>query len=255
MKMMFPALLLVLGVAVLSGCATPAPYDPFLGKDFPFTDTSHVVALSPLQVQTNNPNAILAKQTIEAMIEQALRERGFKVIPVTETQPIQTKLLEQVGGLYDPNTGSPDKGKIEAYELHYREQLASQFASEMVVLPVLRTVRVSFTQNIANWHGVGERMVEGRGLSAILVPQMNGTAPALSLLISLEDMTGTPLYAGWGGIQMLNKIAGTQLYSIPETQILADQTLNSNAVVIALTPLLEKIDAAGTGQQSGPGSR
>jgi len=38
-------------------------------------------------------------------------------------------------------------------------------------------------------------------------PRVNGTVPALSLVVNIEDLSGSSLYVKAGGIQVLSKLA------------------------------------------------
>jgi hypothetical protein len=69
---------------------------------------------------------------------------------------------------------------------------------------------------------------------------------ALSLLVNIEDLNGSSLYAYAGGIQMLSKLApgegqfsGNAFVPVPKAELLADQERIQQAVSHSLGPFFK----------------
>jgi len=76
-----------------------------------------------------------------------------------------------------------------------------------------------------------------------------GTVPALSLVVKIEDIHGPDLYINWGGIQLLQKISGSDFVPVPRNELLTSEERNKAAVDIALKPLIERLISPGTAKR------
>ena len=95
--------------------------------------------------------------------------------------------------------------------------------------------------NCAEWDGVQEATTGKEGFWAnMAAPSAYGTIPALSFQVHILSAYGESCYAGAGGIQLCNRIAGGDFVDIPVHELLTDPTKNARSVEIACQGLLDK---------------
>ncbi len=75
------------------------------------------------------------------------------------------------------------------------------------------------------------------GLGGFLFGTKEGTVPALSLIVSVEDMTGTDLYTGVGGIRLVVRVDGDRFVRLPRDSLFMDGSRNAAAIHLALDSL------------------
>jgi hypothetical protein len=233
----------VVAAMLWSSCVTPqAPYDPFLGKGTNFTSAAvRKIAVYPMLVGKESPTINRAKAEVESAVESTLRGAGLHVVPVSDMAPIQDELIKSLGGLFDPITGKPVEEKVTTLQKHRREEAAARFGADAIVLASFEAATAPVVNSMARWNGAMEIATRGSKMDSFFTGPVNGDVPALSLVIRVEDVSGNVLFANAGGIQVLAKAQANRWVPIPDMDVLADSERNTNAVALALEPLLAKL--------------
>ena len=242
-------LLAAMSAMILAGCAGKA-YDPFRVPAAEFRQRVKTIAVARVVVPPNvGESGGSAK--FHPTLETRLRAAGFTVVPPEQVREVWDAKASELGGLFDQNTGNLDQAKANALMSHVREQMKQRFNADALVLPYVRTVPASFgalpfAGITAKWDGASESIVTST-IDNVLTPQVNGTVPAISLVVRIEDLTGTILYVNAGGIQVVQKLKPMpggfrrdNFVDVPKNEIFADPQRIQQAVNYALDPFFVK---------------
>ncbi len=231
--------LMVLFIVLIgSGCAAKQPpYNPFKIPEDQLRSKIHTIALVPIIAPDGLEKPDQVKAKFESLLDAKLRKLGFKVIPSREYDAIWKKMMDKVGGYFDPVTGKRDDAKFKAVKTHTLREVNSKLKADAVLYSAIRVFPVKFSSNQASWHGTSESLVAGGALQKFFSNQFNGTVSALSLGVNISDSNEVDMYVNWGGIQVLGRVSGWQVVTIPEEEILTNEERNAAAVEIALDPL------------------
>ena len=232
-----------------AGCASAA-YDPFRISPDEFRRRVKTIAVGSVAVSSDfGGNS--AGQAFNPAIETKLRDAGFTVVPTQEFRGIWDAKAAELGGLFDPQTGRVVEAKATALLSHIRGELKTRFNADAVMLPRVQkvTARFGYTPFVgvrASWDGASEALETG-AFDKVLSPRGNGTVPALSLVLSIEDLEGAPLFVNAGGIQVLSKLApgagnfgGNSFVQVSKDQLFTDEQRMQLAVQYALEPFLKR---------------
>jgi hypothetical protein len=238
MNMIRWRVIILLIVLVSSGCAAKQPpYNPYKIPEDQFRSTIKTVALSPIIVPDGLEKPDQVKAKFESLLDAKLRKLGFKVIPSSEYDAIWKKMMDKVGGYFDPVTGKRDDAKFKAVRTHTLREVNTKLKADAVVYSLIRVFPVPFNSNQASWHGTSESLVAGGALQKFFSNQFHGTVSALSFGVNISDPNEVDMYVNWGGIQVLGRVSGWQVVNIPPEEILTNEERNAAAVEIALDPL------------------
>ena len=233
-------------VVALAGCATAPPYNPFQVSEDQFRTTVKRIALAPIAVPPQLGISESAKLRFDSLIEAKLQEAGFATFPAKDWGEVFARMQQEVGGVFDPRTGSPDETKTKTVWARTANEIRSRFQHDAVLLPRIHIVKAEWSSASARWDGVSEMLASG--LAVLGAPNAHGTMPALSLVVSIgsPDPEGPAQYRHRAGIQVLEKLSPiTERFSglfvpVPQEQLLRNDERNRAAVEIALGPLLKK---------------
>jgi hypothetical protein len=233
---------------IVAGCAPVA--DPFRISAAEFRRRVKTVAVAQVIVPSNLGVDAAARTKFHPALEDKLRQAGFTVVPAQQVGEIREAKERELGGLFDPQTGKLDEAKLTALMSFVRGELGTRFSADAVLLARVRTVTANFGYAPlagvrAKWDGATESLETG-GFDKVVSPRGNGTVDALSLLVNIEDLNGSSLYAHAGGIQVLSKLApgagqfgGNPFVQVPKAELLADQARIQQAVSYALGPFFK----------------
>ena len=224
-------------ILISSGCPKTVPYNPFKITQEEFYSKIKTIALAPVDIPGDLENKDQLKTKFEALVESKLHEAGFVVIPSREYGETWERMTKQMGGYFDAVTGKRDESKYKAVKEYTLRELRTKFNADAVLYSGVRVVTAPFSRDTASWHETSEALSSGW---ATFLVQHHGNVPALSFGVYVIDSNGVDMYLKMGGIQVLEKIAGGKLVPIPENEILANEERNTEAVNIALDPLVRK---------------
>ncbi|PYP51799.1 MAG: hypothetical protein DMD45_06825 [Gemmatimonadetes bacterium] len=185
------------------------------------------IALSPTRLPDGLDNPEPVRDLFDSLLAGELAHAGVTVIPSTEAGAIWKRLADSVHGFYSAITGERVEAKYRAVMDGTRRELADRFHADAWLRPRIEVVPVDFQDGKARWDGASEGM--GRGSS--------GTAPALSLVVSVSDMSGTEIYSGRGGIRVLSK--GSK--NISRDKFFEDSKRNLQALHLAIDSLAARL--------------
>ncbi|MDX8412109.1 MAG: hypothetical protein R8K46_09625 [Mariprofundaceae bacterium] len=192
------------------GCATTAPPPPDkpckVEQDI-FYEKTETIALAPLVDYSDLEPSEQVISKFELLIEKKLSEAGFSVVPSKEYRDIRKRMIEQVGGYFDPETGKRDETKFKTVNEHSLREINRKFNADAVLFPTIVIVKVPFYsgpfQILVEWDGVREQIDTRGGFIRFLdTSTKSGTVGALSLVVVIKDITETALYVNRGGIQV-----------------------------------------------------
>jgi hypothetical protein len=221
------------------GCATTPPYNPFKIAQEEFYGKIKTIALAPVGVPMGLEDPDPVKAKFESLVEAKLREAGFSVVSSRESAGIFESMNKQLGGMFDPVTGKRDETKFKTVREHFLREVQTKFKADAVLYPNIRVVTASFAGGQASWDGTKESLSTTEGfMGLLLVGQLRGTAPALSLVVTIEDIHGVDAYVNGGGIQLSSKISAGNFVPVPRNQLFNSDERNAAAVNFALGPLV-----------------
>jgi hypothetical protein len=191
--------------------------------------------------------------TIEGLtllLTQELDSAGYRVISDVVYTEEWNRIVDHMGGLYDPATGQRDDERLELARERLYQDLSELHQAYAVLYPEIWIVDAPFSDGVAQWDGTSEALVSfGTRVLDFLGAIFNsgdsqlpyGTVPALSLMIFVEDMSGAEVISNAGGIQVLEKVGVSpdEVSEVPDGQLLVDWARIRDAVRIALEPITE----------------
>ena len=184
------------------------------------------VALSPLDVPDGLENPEPVQALFDSLITSELVHAGLTVVPSREVGAIWRRLVDSVHGFYSPITGERVQEKYDAVRTGTLRDLKEHFHADAWLRPRIQVVSVDYTGGKAYWDGASEGA--GSGTS--------GTVTALTLVVALCDTTGSDIYIGRGGIQVLRK--GSK--EVSRDKLFKDTKRNLQALHLAVDSLVAR---------------
>jgi len=238
----------LLAAVIATGCAKP--YDPFRVPQDELRQRVKTIAVARVVVPPNVDGPGGASAKFHPALETRLEAAGFKVVPAEQVREVWDAKAKELGGMFDPQTGTLNEEKANALMSHVRGQMKERFRADALVLPYVRTVSARYSSMpfagiTARWDGASESIVTST-VDNVLTPDINGTVPALSLFVRIEDLTGTVLYVKAGGIQVVQKLVSmpnafrsNNFVPVPKSELFADPQRIQQAVNYALEPFFK----------------
>jgi hypothetical protein len=222
-------------VASQLACASsqPSAYDQFTVPPERFLETTRTIALFPLSADVDVP------QCLDSISEHAmttdLEAAGFSLIPSFVQQEIWMRITEDAGGFYDPLTGELDEVRSAAGVQRFRAELRAKDAPDAILYPHVWAVEASAVGGRARWDGTSEAV--SRLLGDLVL--------ALSYVIVVEDLEGTPMFVNGGGLQVAERwdTSSDEVVSVSAEDLCAEPDRIIRAVDIALAPLMQRASA------------
>ncbi|MFN8644779.1 MAG: hypothetical protein U0802_25100 [Candidatus Binatia bacterium] len=111
------ATLLALALCDATGVAAKE-FDPYAIPKDQFAKRVRTIALAPLSVPSDTPNPDGVRTTIETLITENLRSKGYAVVASSVWAGIWRQMSERVGGTFDEATGEVRKEEFDAVWEH-----------------------------------------------------------------------------------------------------------------------------------------
>lgn len=222
----------------LGGCATTPAYNPMQIEPGVFFSKVKTVVILPLKLSAKTKNREQIQKNLETFITAKLKGVDIKVVPSKEYDSLWEEMVKKSGGLFDPYTGETDPEKYRSLRKESIRRILVKFKADASVLPDLMYRKASWEGNWAQWDGKKAPVsgVDSFG-AAFQLAYMQGTAPALSLMVAVLDAENEIYYGNLGGIQLLSLVQGGKFVDVPEESVLTDVADLMEAVNIALAPL------------------
>ena len=245
MKRCMRTLTFVFWVVVFAGCVTNTPYQLVVLSPSDIYERVDTVAMLPLEV-VNFDRKDEVSARYEALITEQLETAGFKVIPSREYSDIRKGLTDQVGNLYDPQTGEANQEKLDEVRTNSLLRLTEQFNTQAYIVPKIVRVGAYWSGNTTSWDGIERRTAgETEGFwESLGVGSSSGRIPAMSLQVVLSSMSGETYYIGRSGIQLLSQFRSGQFIDVPQSNWFVNEDWDVEAVQLALIPLTGDLGSA-----------
>ncbi|HET7296947.1 MAG TPA: hypothetical protein VFI66_07370 [Gemmatimonadales bacterium] len=184
------------------------------------------VAVSPLDVPDGLDNPEPVQALFDSLITSELARAGLSVISSREVGAVWRRLVDSVHGFYSPITGERMSEKYAAVRNGTLRELKERLHADAWLRPRIQVVPVDYTGGKAYWDGASEGV--GSGTS--------GTVAALTLVVAVSDTTGSDIYIGRGGIQVLRK-GGKE---VSRDKLFRDAKRNLQALHLAIDSLIAR---------------
>ncbi len=199
--------------ALLFGCSTSSPdaasllvdSNPFIVRSVTISrsdesaDSPRVsrLCLASLVNRTDLQGAAERLEAFDRLIEVELAEAGFEVMREADFGRTWKRARFDVGDLYDPHDGLPDRNRIDRARRVALAAIQSEHGCDFRVEPSLALVSVLWSAGQAEWDGVvdGERRFWSIAAEPLVIP-------AMSLRVYIYDVEGSLVYFRAGGIEL-----------------------------------------------------
>lgn len=233
------SVLALLVVTLASGCVKGVkvePVDPWIISRDDFLKRVRVMAL----IDVTLPDGLQDPSPIEArfdeLVEQHLQRAGYSLVRPQSYRAVWEKAILDVGGLEDAS-GTRDHQQVTKAAFLALKRLQSNFPVDAVVIPSIDVVEARFAGGRASWDGTSQAINTGGAVQSFFSGSPDGVLGALSLTVSVYDATGSALYRNAGGIEVLNKLQGSDFVLVPRQELFQHPEKMENAVRVALDPL------------------
>lgn len=214
------------------------------------------VGIEPEEFRAKKGKIILASTTVlvnlqdtgpveaeyDSLVEASFLAAGFSVVRAAEFDDIIERVTEQVGGVFDPNTGETDSAKVRTVYQQAIKEIRDKINPDAVIVPTIEAVAVGFSQTSKiKWLGTSECLSPAVAkVFGLCAPKdYSGQLSALAFFVTIFDMNAAVMFRNGGGIQILQK--HYPLRRVPRHELFADKKRNIAAVKIALDPFSAKM--------------
>src|SRR5437899_4595105 len=151
-----------LAALIGAGCA-PKAYHPFRIPADEFRRRVKTIAVANVAISSELGERAAVQAKFNPAIEGRLREAGFTVIAAQEFQATWDAKVNELGGLFDQNTGQVNEAKATALLNYIRAEMKTRFNADALLLPRVRPVTAKFSYIPfvgvrANWDGASEAL-------------------------------------------------------------------------------------------------
>jgi hypothetical protein len=208
-----------------------------------------MIALAPVLGPSGIEVAESSLVQIDALIEGSLLGAGYRCVPRHEYAAIWDRIVGEMGGVFDLETGELDELKLEVARDQLRRDLSDMYHPDYLLHPEVWIVEAEHSAGVASWDGASQAVVGlGTRVLNVIDAILNqydgflepGVVNALSLGIVVENMDGIEILQNAGGIEVLKDMErNLRDEGVLFEPVLADPKRNHRAVTTALRPLIE----------------
>ncbi len=182
--------------------ATADDFNPYVIPREQFATRVHTIALVPVSLPAEAPNPEAVGSLIEGMVAETVRAKGYAVVDSSVWAIVWRRMSEQVGGTYDPMTGSVRQEAFKAVWEHTSRELARLHGVDAILTASVSQGRAPFGRDFFSGYATWDEWLTWRGER--IGPHIMHT-PQLVLGtyqdIVIRDLAGTKLYGISVGIQ------------------------------------------------------
>ena len=225
----------------ITACAFPVVEEmPFAVPPDSLRSKIQTIVITPI----TSPDELLipgsAAAKLEAALEEQLQQLGFSVVPSFEYIGMWQHIADEVGGFFNTYTGERDETLFERATSRLHTELRERFQVDALLYPELWLGQVPFYDGVATWDGASQSVFGAHGLS--------GRVNALSLVVTIQDTSGTVLYLNGMGFATTDAWNRDSWLPLVLEAVLGDPRLISGAVSGVLAPIVEEAQPADTSQ-------
>ena len=244
-----------LAVTLIAAGCRGKQYDPWLLPETHFATSVRTIALVSTEAPDGLDDPDPAEALFDSLLAAELQAAGFSVVSTAATGAIWRRLVDSVGGYYDPFTGRKDTASFNAVRRSWQHHLRDTHGADATLFPRIVVVDARVTDWKASWDGtsqtvwpwsktllaVFDAVVSGLAGTEPALSSEEGTTPALSLEVLIERLDGQVMYENRGGIEVWVKPDG---HPVPRVALFQDMERNVKAVRLALGSILARRDIA-----------
>lgn len=229
--------LVVIGALALLAGARPALAKPvYAVPEDSLRDRFHRIAFAtPIAYSTDSARDSTAA-AFELLLASRLTKAGFEVVAPSVGPAIGRRLVDSLGGLFDPKTGAIDSARSDLVRSRVIAALQDEHGADGILYWRIVQVKASFSSGTAQWDETKEKMEKKGFLGTIAGPSYRGTVPAYSLLVVVDDRTGRSLYMNRVGIAVAATLEKGRFADRSAAEALGDPDRNAMVVDKALEP-------------------
>lgn len=181
------------------------------------------LALAPMALPVDLPVEDSVVAALTALLGERLQSNGFPVLPVEVYDSVRQEVDPEGLDPADPLLSLKEMDWTRALDRRVLPALRDNLGTDGYIFPEVQVVEAFFEGDEASWDGVTQKVGKTRSfgaklfsgiLNAILfnkdeieteAPPPTGSLWALSLEVRIENNLGATVYAGRGGIELLEK--------------------------------------------------
>jgi hypothetical protein len=241
---------------ILVGCATGPTHNPTV---YPFNinkeliDATKIKTVVVAHVNLGGPSrSYLEKEAkrIDGMVEQYLKNNGYKVLPQREFKQHWSTAERAFGNPVDPTTGKVNMKTFAQIMTSVRDQMKKSGLDAFIFTDLLE-LDESFSnglKHLARWDGVNRKpSLQGPGNGVSGDFDWYKPASVASIQISIYDIELKHLFSSRGGLDATDAI-DTRSSSgrfVRRRSILENETNVNEGIALALHPFIEMEDWPG----------
>jgi hypothetical protein len=241
---------------ILVGCATGPTHNPTV---YPFNinkeliDATKIKTVVVAHVNLGGPSrSYLEKEAkrIDGMVEQYLKNNGYKVLPQREFKQHWSTAERAFGNPLDPTTGKVNMKTFAQIMTSVRDQMKKSGLDAFIFTDLLE-LDESFSnglKHLARWDGVSRKpSLQGPGNGVSGDFDWYKPASVASIQISIYDIELKHLFSSRGGLDATDAI-DTRSSSgrfVRRRSILENETNVNEGIALALHPFIEMEDWPG----------
>lgn len=225
--------------ALLASACTTTPYDPFRIPAAELRERVRIIALAPLQANSEIADRARAREQIEPLVIARLEAGGFEVVPSAEMERYWRAAAADVGDVFDPVTGKVDPERYDAVESAVFHELRSEHAADAVLWLRIYTVDLYGAGSRTTFCGTTDDVYWPAGQLSRL--QTATLVFATCLSTTLYDMEERELYGIRSGLETVETFAWQTRAERPLEGRLRDPARLQQAVEQTLGPLADRL--------------
>ena len=238
----FQRLLVVAFALALTACASSGPRrvvtDNYISPNFQQPPAKSLIVLLPADVEAEDMRPGVASML--NALNQKLSAAGYKVVALDQASHdvIWQQEVQDVGGVYDPNTGAVRELAMMNAVGHLVQRVSSETGAGMVILPRFVLRRAEIAGMSAVWDGQ-QRRVPTFGTAGDTLTQ-SGSTLGLSVSLQMIATSGELLMNTYGGALLPYRVNARTAKNEVRADLFADEAEVAEGVAIALAPFFRK---------------
>jgi hypothetical protein len=220
---------------------------PFQAPREEILSSVHRVALAPMGLGEFAMDAETQGRYLE-LIRAQVQKLGWEVVTAPNARALFEQEINAAEQLFDPFTGVRDNTRVVAARKAVFTGLGVDPPVDVIVWPSLQKTAAPHEYGDAEWDGVSQNGVNlGPVRKALfggsgVVGAGSGSLAAVTLRVQIANADDKVLYEGRGGVQLLERLRGTEREPLAPQELFKDTTREEGAVQAALRPLVSPAD-------------
>lgn len=234
------ALLCLLGGA-FSACVTLPPPKPaadnIIDKRFTAPPAGEMIVLLPPTKQVGNEAGM---KHLRDQLSAQLTSAGYRVAPLDEArhQALWTQVVAEVGGLYDPETGTAiPKARAQA-DSKLAQHICAEMKCAMLIQAELVRRQAKLSGTWAEWDGQ-RRPISTMGTNDRPYT-FSGSAPSISVEVRATMANGNMGFRTHGGVALPHVPDVKRVRTVLRTDLFEDDRDIASGLQVALEPLIPR---------------